>query len=111
MRYPLAVRSSSLLEDSQFQPFAGVYATYMLANNHPDLKVRLDQLCDAIKLVYASTYSRAAKSYLEATSNRIEEEKMAVIIQQVVGQRHEHYDYPHFSGVAHSSELLPRRRA
>ena len=57
VRYPLAVRSSSLLEDSQFQPFAGVYATYMLANNHEDLKVRLDQLCDAIKLVYASAYS------------------------------------------------------
>lgn len=107
VRYPLAVRSSSLLEDSQFQPFAGVYATYMLANNHPDLKVRLDQLCDAIKLVYASTYSRAAKSYVEATANRIEEEKMAVIVQQVVGRRHDHYDYPHFSGVGLSANFYP----
>lgn len=107
VRYPLAVRSSSLLEDSQFQPFAGVYATYMLANNHPDLKVRLDQLCDAIKLVYASTYSRAAKSYVEATANRIEEEKMAVIVQQVVGRRHGHYDYPHFSGVGLSANYYP----
>lgn len=107
VRYPLAVRSSSLLEDSQFQPFAGVYATYMLANNHEDLKVRLDQLCDAIKLVYASAYSRAAKSYIEATSNRIEEEKMAVIIQQMVGQQYENFDYPHFSGVAHSSNFYP----
>jgi len=107
IRYPLAVRSSSLLEDSQFQPFAGVYATYMLANNHPDLRVRLDQLCDAIKLVYASAYSRAAKGYIEATSNRIEEEKMAVIIQQMVGQQYENYDYPHFSGVAHSSNFYP----
>ena len=107
VRYPLAVRSSSLLEDSQFQPFAGVYATYMLANNHEDLKVRLDQLCDAIKLVYASAYSHAAKSYIEATSNRIEEEKMAVIIQQMVGQRYEKFDYPHFSGVAHSSNFYP----
>ena len=107
VRYPLAVRSSSLLEDSQFQPFAGVYATYMLANNHEDLKVRLDQLCDAIKLVYASAYSRAAKSYIEATSNRIEEEKMAVIIQQMVGRQYEDFDYPHFSGVAHSSNFYP----
>ncbi len=107
VRYPLAVRSSSLLEDSQFQPFAGVYATYMLANNHEDLSVRLDQLCDAIKLVYASAYSRAAKNYIEATSNRIEEEKMAVIIQQMVGQRYESYDYPHISGVAHSSNFYP----
>lgn len=107
VRYPLAVRSSSLLEDSQFQPFAGVYATYMLANSHPDLKVRLAQLCDAIKLVYASAYSRAAKSYIEATSNRIEEEKMAVIIQQMVGRRYGDYDYPHISGVAHSCNFYP----
>ena len=107
VRYPLAVRSSSLLEDSQFQPFAGVYSTYMLANSHDDLKVRLDQLCDAIKLVFASAYSRAAKSYIEATSNRIEEEKMAVIIQQMVGQRYENFDYPHFSGVANSSNFYP----
>ncbi len=107
VRYPLAVRSSSLLEDSQFQPFAGVYSTFMLANSHTDLKVRLDQLCDAIKLVYASAYSKAAKSYIEATSNRIEEEKMAVIIQQMVGRRYEQFDYPHFSGVAHSSNFYP----
>ncbi len=107
VRYPLAVRSSSLLEDSQFQPFAGVYSTYMLANSHSDLRVRLDQLCDAIKLVYASAYSMAAKSYIEATSNRIEEEKMAIIIQQMVGRRYENYDYPHFSGVAHSSNFYP----
>ncbi len=107
VRYPLAVRSSSLLEDSQFQPFAGVYSTYMLANSHPDLRVRLDQLCDAIKLVYASAYSKAAKSYIEATSNRIEEEKMAIIIQQMVGRRYEDYDYPHFSGVAHSTNFYP----
>jgi CheY-like chemotaxis protein len=105
--YPLAVRSSSLLEDSQYQPFAGVYATYMLPNNHPDLRVRLDQLCDAVKLVYASTYFRSTKAYLEATSNRVEEEKMAVIIQQVVGRQHEHYDYPDFAGVAHSTNFYP----
>ncbi len=107
IRYPLAVRSSSLLEDSQFQPFAGVYRTYMLANNHHNLKVRLDQLCDGIKLVYASAYSKAAKSYIEATGNRIEEEKMSVILQQMVGRRYDNYDYPHFSGVGHSSNFYP----
>jgi pyruvate phosphate dikinase-like enzyme len=103
VRYPLAVRSSSLLEDAQHQPFAGVYSTYMIQNNHEDLNVRLDQLCDAIKLVYASTFSQGAKSYLAATSNRVEEEKMGVIIQQVVGSRHEDYVYPNFAGAAHST--------
>jgi len=107
VKYPLAVRSSSLLEDSQYQPFAGVYATYMLANNHTDLRVRLDQLCDAIKLVYASTFFRGAKAYLQATSNRVEEEKMAVIIQQVVGRRHDQFDYPDFAGVALSTNFYP----
>jgi CheY-like chemotaxis protein len=107
VRYPLAVRSSSLLEDSQYQPFAGVYSTYMLANNHPQLHVRLDQLCDAIKLVYASTFYGGAKAYLQATSNRVEEEKMAVIIQQVVGRQHESYDYPDFAGVAMSTNFYP----
>ncbi len=107
VRYPLAVRSSSLLEDSQWQPFAGVYATYMLPNNHPRLGKRLDQLCDAIKLVYASTFSRAAKSYLEATGNRVEEEKMGVIIQEVVGRNHESYRYPDFAGVALSTNFYP----
>jgi CheY-like chemotaxis protein len=105
VRYPLAVRSSSLLEDSQFQPFAGVYATYMVPNNHVDLSVRLDQLCDAIKLVYASTFFRRAKNYLEATGNRVEEEKMAVIVQQVVGNAHETVFYPDFAGVAHSTNF------
>ncbi|MFO7653036.1 MAG: PEP/pyruvate-binding domain-containing protein [Candidatus Krumholzibacteriia bacterium] len=107
VRYPLAVRSSSLLEDSQFQPFAGVYSTYMLANNHPDLDVRLDQLCDAIKLVYASTFYRRARSYLEATGNRLEEEKMAVIIQQLVGEEYDGVFYPHLAGVAHSTNFYP----
>jgi len=107
VRYPLAVRSSSLLEDSQFQPFAGVYRTYMLPNSHSDLKVRLDQLCDGIKLVFASAFSRAAKSYIEATGNSIEEEKMSVILQQMVGRGYDNYDYPHFSGVGHSSNFYP----
>jgi len=107
VRYPLAVRSSSLLEDAQHQPFAGVYRTYMISNSHDDLSLRLDQLCDAVKLVYASTFYQGAKSYLAATDNRVEEEKMGVIIQQVVGRSHEHYVYPDFAGVAHSTNHYP----
>ena len=87
VRYPLAVRSSSLLEDSQYQPFSGVYETFMLANQHPDIQVRLEQLLEAIKLVYASTFSQHAKAYVRATPYRLEEEKMAVLLQQVVGAR------------------------
>lgn len=101
---PLAVRSSSMLEDAQYQPFAGVYDTYMIPNNHPDPGTRLDQLCDAIKLVYASVFFAASKSYLAATSNRVEEEKMAVIIQQVVGRRHGQHVYPNFAGAAQSTD-------
>ena len=86
--YPLAVRSSSLLEDSQYQPFTGVYETFMLANRHPDLDHRLNQLTEAIRRVYASTFSQHAKSYVRATPFRLEEEKMAVILQQVVGTVH-----------------------
>ena len=85
VHYPLAVRSSSLLEDSQYQPFSGVYETFMLANQHPDIEVRLEQLLEAIKLVYASTFSQHAKAYVRATPYRLEEEKMAVLLQQVVG--------------------------
>ena len=85
-RYPLAVRSSSLLEDSQYQPFTGVYETFMLANHHPDLFGRgCDSCIEAIKRVYASTFSQHAKAYVRATPYRLEEEKMAVILQQVVG--------------------------
>jgi len=107
VHYPLAVRSSSLLEDSQYQPFAGLYATYMLPNNAPDIKVRLTQLSDAIKLVYASTFYQSPKAYIEAISRTIEEEKMAVIIQQLVGQEFEHSFYPSFSGVAQSYNFYP----
>ena len=88
VRYPLAVRSSSLLEDSQYQPFSGVYETFMLANCHGDIQVRLEQLLEAIKLVYASTFSQHAKAYVRATPYRLEEEKMAVVLQQVVGGAH-----------------------
>jgi hypothetical protein len=107
IRYPLAVRSSSLLEDSQYQPFTGVYQTYMLANCHPDLEVRAAELGEAIKRVYASTFSPHAKRYVQATPYRLEEEKMAVVIQQVVGAPHGTRFYPDISGVVRSHNFYP----
>jgi CheY-like chemotaxis protein len=104
---PLAVRSSSLLEDSQGQPFAGVYDTFMLPNNHPDPEVRLKQLCHAIKRIYVSIYFQKAKDYIKVTSYRLEEEKMAVIIQKLVGATHNSKFYPEFSGVAKSYNFYP----
>jgi CheY-like chemotaxis protein len=107
VHYPLAVRSSSLLEDSQYQPFSGVYETFMLANQHADIQVRLEQLLEAIKLVYASTFSQHAKAYVRATPYRLEEEKMAVVLQQVVGATHANRFYPDFSGVVRSRNFYP----
>lgn len=107
VHYPLAVRSSSLLEDSQYQPFSGVYETFMLANRHADIHVRLEQLLEAIKLVYASTFSQHAKTYVRATPYRLEEEKMAVVLQQVVGASHSERFYPDFSGVVRSRNFYP----
>jgi CheY-like chemotaxis protein len=107
IRYPLAVRSSSLLEDSQYQPFAGIYHTYMLANNHPDRAVRLAHLIEAVKRVYASTFSRQAKAYVAGTPYRLEEEKMAVIVQKLVGGVHGPRFYPDFAGVARSHNFYP----
>jgi CheY-like chemotaxis protein len=107
MREPLAVRSSSLLEDSQYQPFAGVYQTFMIPNNDPDTEVRLRELLLSIKLVFASTFSKRAKDYMKATSYRLEEEKMAVIIQRMVGARHHDRFYPAFAGVAKSYNFYP----
>ncbi len=104
---PLAVRSSSLLEDSQGQPFAGVYDTYMLPNSHPSLRVRLIQLLNMVKRVYASTFRQRAKDYLKVTTYRLEEEKMAVIIQEMVGAEHNGKFYPEFSGVARSYNFYP----
>ncbi len=107
VREPLAVRSSSLLEDSQFHPFAGVYKTYMIPNNHPDPNYRRNVLINAIKRVYASTFYGSVKDYMKVTSYRIEEEKMAVIIQMMVGARHGGKFYPDFSGVAKSYNFYP----
>ena len=104
---PMAIRSSGLFEDSQNQPFAGIFETYLIPNNHPDPAERLEQLMDAIKLVYASVYSPTAKGYIEAVNYRIEQEKMAVVIQEVVGHQYEDVYYPHISGVAQSYNYYP----
>jgi CheY-like chemotaxis protein len=105
--WPLAVRSSSLLEDSQHQPFTGVYDTLMLANDDWSLGERLGQAILAIKRVYASTFSVHAKAYLRATPYRLEEEKMAVILQRIVGAARGGRFYPDFSGVARSHNFYP----
>ncbi|RMH70158.1 MAG: response regulator [Gemmatimonadetes bacterium] len=104
---PLAVRSSSLLEDSRYQPFAGIYTTYMLPNNHPDSEVRYQQLASAIKHIYASTYFSSTKAYLEGTPFRIEEEKMGIVLQKLVGRAYNQRFYPNFSGVAQSYNFYP----
>ena len=101
------MRSSSLLEDSQYQPFTGVYETFMLGNQQADPAARLAELIDAIKRVYASTFSRHAKAYVRATPYRLEEEKMAVIVQQLVGTAHGQRFYPDFSGVVRSHNFYP----
>ena len=105
--YPMAVRSSSLLEDAQFRAYAGLYRTYMVPNDHPDLDTRLAQLINAIKLVYASTYFQSPKAFSRRVGQRTEEEKMAVIIQQLVGERYGDYFYPAISGVAQSHNYYP----
>lgn len=104
---PLAVRSSSLFEDSLTLPFAGVFETYILPNNHEDIEVRLNQLCSAIKLVYASLYSDVSKSYVKAIDYKLEDERMAVVIEEVVGNRYGSLYYPHISGVAQSYNYYP----
>jgi len=104
---PLAVRSSSLLEDALFRPFAGVYETKMVPNNQPDADTRFRRLIEAIKFVYASTYFRTAKSYIRATDRTSADEKMAVIIQEVVGTRFDERFYPHVSGVGRSYNFFP----
>jgi hypothetical protein len=108
---PLAVRSSSMLEDAMFEPFAGVYATKMIPNNQPDADTRFRRLVEAIKFVYASTFFAEAQGYIRATGKETAREKMAVIIQEVVGQRHQDRFYPNISGVARSYSFYPVGRA
>ncbi len=107
VRYPLAVRSSSLLEDSLYQPFAGIYDTLMLGNDHAGAEVRLERLQIAIKRVYASTFKRAAKQYLSGGPYRLEEEKMAVVLQRIVGSARGKRFYPDMAGVARSYNYYP----
>lgn len=111
VKIPLAIRSSSLLEDAKHEPFAGTYATKMISNNQPDIDARFQKLIEAIKFVYASTYFREAKDYFKASSNEVENEKMAIIIQEVVGENNNLRYYPHFSGVAKSYNFYPIGRA
>lgn len=107
IRYPLSIRSSSLLEDAQFQPYAGLYQTYMITNNHPDPAVRLEELVAAVKLVYASTYYQGPKAFSRSVSLQPQEEKMAVVIQQLTGEAYGEYFYPAVSGVAQSYNYYP----
>ncbi len=100
--YPLAARSSSLLEDSHYQPFAGIFDTHFLPNNFSSFKGRLERLEAAIKYIYASVFFRNSKNYIEATGNRTEEEKMAIVLQKIVGQNRNGYFYPVLSGTARS---------
>jgi hypothetical protein len=107
VKTPIAIRSSSLLEDSHYQPFAGIYSTYMIPNNDDEISKTLEQLSHAIKCVYASTYFKASKSYMAATSNLIDEEKMGIVLQQVVGTQYGNRLYPSISGVARSVNFYP----
>jgi CheY-like chemotaxis protein len=107
VEYPLAVRSSSLLEDSLYQPFAGIYDTLMLPNDDRQTDVRLLRLVTAIKRVYASTFKHAAKQYLAGGPYRLEEEKMAVVLQRIVGGARGSRFYPDLAGVARSHNYYP----
>ena len=107
VKYPLSIRSSSSLEDAQFQPYAGLYQTYMIPNNHPDPSIRLKNLINAIKLVYASTYYENPKAFARHASNRPQEEAMAVIVQKLTGEEYGNYFYPAISGVAQSHNFYP----
>jgi CheY-like chemotaxis protein len=107
VRQPLAVRSSSLFEDSQDQPFAGLYDTWMLANNDEDDDRRLEQLIAAIKLVFASTYFQGPKAYFRATNFRLGQEKMSIVVQELVGRTRENVFYPDIAGIAQSHNFYP----
>ncbi len=109
--FPLAVRSSSALEDALGKPFAGVYGTKMIPGSQPSAEARFKSLLEAVKFVYASASLRAARDYMGAVGERGEHEKMAVVIQEVVGARHGVRFYPDVSGVARSYDFYPQGRA
>ncbi len=105
--FPLAVRSSAILEDAHYRASAGAYNTYMLPNNDPDINVRLDHLVRSIKLIYSSIFQETPRILAKTSAYRQEEDKMAVIIQQLVGHQYNGYFYPAISGVAHSYNFYP----
>jgi len=107
---PLAIRSSSLLEDTSHEPFAGIYATKIIPNNQFDTNTRFRRLIEAIKFVYASTYFQPARDYMKITGHTLDDEKMAVIIQEVIGNKHGQRYYPEISGVARSYNFYPMDR-
>ena len=104
---PIAVRSSSSSEDSITQPFAGVFDTYIIPNHATNKRLILERISTAIKLVYASTFSEKARNYFSIIHHKIEEEKMAVVLQELVGNQYGEYYYPHISGVAQSYNYYP----
>jgi len=104
---PLAVRSSGLFEDMLMVPFSGVYDTFLIPNDDPDPEKRLTQLCDAIRLIYASLYSETSRSYFDAAGYKIEEERMAVVIQELVGRKRGRWFYPLVAGTAQSYNYYP----
>ena len=106
VKKPIAVRSSSLLEDSHHQPFAGIYSTYMIPRTD-DEEVMAEKISLAIKSVYASVYYRSSKAYMASTMNLIDEERMGIVLQEIVGQAHENRFYPTFSGVGRSLNFYP----
>jgi CheY-like chemotaxis protein len=107
VKNPIAIRSSSKLEDSHYQPFAGIYSTYMIPRHPSDAALTLKPLCDAIKAVYASVFYKSSKAYITATANVIDEEKMGIILQEVCGTRYGDRFYPTLSGVARSINYYP----
>ncbi len=107
IRNPIAIRSSSLLEDSHYQPFAGIYSTYMIPVVENDERTMIKMLSNAIKSVYASAFFEDSKAYMTATKNMIDEEKMAIVMQEVCGKRYDDHYYPALSGVARSINFYP----
>ena len=107
IKCPLAVRSSSILEDSRILPFAGIYKTYVVPNSHVSPEVRFNQLADAVKLIYASVFYGSPVQYAKNADIRIEDEKMAVLIQELVGEHYDELYYPAISGVAQSYNFYP----
>lgn len=107
IKSPIAIRSSSLLEDSHYQPFAGIYSTYMVPFNKESKTQMLMMICEAVKAVYASVFYKDSKAYMTATKNVIDQEKMAIVLQEVVGKQYNTHYYPSFSGVARSLNFYP----